>query len=240
MSASVVERLWQINRRFYATLAEPFAASRSAPQAGWQRLLPFLPSTGNVLDIGCGNGRLAHFLHSARAGLRYTGVDGSAGLLANARSAAGAADIPAAFVLADLADAAWPAELPQSAFEVIALLAVLHHVPGRIGRAALWRQAAALLAPGGVLLISVWQFLNEDRLRRKVMPWDAAGLQANQVEPGDYLLSWQRGGTGLRYCHWVDEPELAELAAATGLAVQSLFYADGRSGRLNLFAALRG
>ncbi len=71
------------------------------------------------------------------------------------------------------------------------------------------------------------------------MPWDAAGLTPDQVEAGDALLDWQRGGVGLRYCHLVDEAEVTTLASQAGLDVQTMFYDDGRSKNLNLFAVLR-
>ena len=71
------------------------------------------------------------------------------------------------------------------------------------------------------------------------MPWRAAGLASDQVEPGDYLLDWQRGGSGLRYCHLVDEPELIDLASQAGLRAEATFHDDGRNRNLNLFALLR-
>ncbi|HRI57125.1 MAG TPA: class I SAM-dependent methyltransferase, partial [Anaerolineae bacterium] len=117
-------------------------------------------------------------------------------------------------------------------------LAVLHHIPGWQRRRALLRELGALLADDGRLAISTWQFMNEARLRRKVMPWQAVGLSEEQVEAGDYLLDWQRGGQGLRYCHLVDETELAALAGQAGLHVRALFQADGREGNLNQFAVL--
>lgn len=239
MQPAVADKLWQLNRDFYAALAEPFAASRAAPQAGWQRLLPWLPTKGTLLDIGCGNGRLAHFLHRRRSALHYIGVDGSAALLGEATRRAAAADIPASFVQADLAAADWPTQVARQSVEAIALLAVLHHVPGRRHRVGLLRALRRLLAPEGVLLLSTWQFLNEDRLRRKQMPWSAAGLAPDQVESGDYLLDWQRSGVGLRYCHLVDEAELRQLAAEAGLEPQTVYHDDGRSRMLNLFAVLR-
>jgi hypothetical protein len=55
-----------------------------------------------------------------------------------------------------------------------------------------------LLLPEGRLLLSNWQFATNSRQRRKQLAWSTAGLEPADVEPGDYLLSWQRGGLGLR------------------------------------------
>ncbi len=66
---------------------------------------------------------------------------------------------------------------------------------------------------------SNWQFLNSPRLRKRIQPWTRAGLTADQVDPGDYLLDWRRGGEGLRYVHHFSPEELAELAAETGFRV---------------------
>ena len=71
------------------------------------------------------------------------------------------------------------------------------------------------------------------------MPWREVGLAESDLEPGDYLLDWHRGGSGLRYCHLVDEAELTALAGAAGLTVSDLYYADGVGQNLNLFAVLR-
>ena len=96
-----------------------------------------------------------------------------------------------------------------------------------------------LLDAEGVIVVSVWQFINEARLERKVVPWSAIGLSEEQVESGDVLLDWRRGGSGLRYCHLVSESELAALAQAAGLVLTDVYYADGRSQKLNLFGVLR-
>jgi len=57
-------------------------------------------------------------------------------------------------------------------------------------------------------------------------------------EPGDYLLNWKRESRGLRYCHLVDEAEMEQLAAESGLAVRETFRAGGREGNLSLSAVL--
>ena len=94
------------------------------------------------------------------------------------------------------------------------------------------RQMAALLRPAGRLIVSTWQFLHSERLRRKIVPWETIGMTADQVQAGDYILDWRRGGVGLRYCHLIDEAELAALCHDAGLTLQETFRADND---LNLY-----
>lgn len=240
MDSLTAARLLAINRAFYETLAGPFAASRSAGQAGLRRLASTFTGCPRLLDVGCGNGRLALALEEAGVAARYTGVDASEPLLVIAAgNATGLKSVEATFVRADIADADWAAALPSQEFDGVALLAVLHHLPGWERRAALLKTLRQLLARDGQLAISTWQFLREERLRRKIVPWDRVGLSQSDLEPGDYLLDWRRGGEGLRYCHLVDEAELHALAAAAGLTVSDRYYADGAGQNLNLYATLR-
>lgn len=240
MDDATREALLHLNRAFYRRFAAEFARSRTPHQPGWQRLLASLPERGRLLDVGCGHARLATLLHQAGSSLVYTGVDSSAPLLALASAETARLAMPATLVEADIDGANWVDQLPGGLFDAVVALAVLHHIPGRSGRRRLLAQLAQLLADGGVLAVSTWQFLNEARLRRKIVPWSAAGLAPDAVEPGDYLLDWQRGGAGLRYCHLVDEAELAALAKEAGLRVRAVYYDDGRSKNLNLFAVLEG
>ncbi len=239
MNGATASTLLQLNRAFYNQFAQEFADSRTPNQPGWQQLLAWLPDGGQLLDAGCGQGRMARLLNQQGWRGAYVGVDNSPALLSIARSAASGLALPVSFVEADITASGWTEQLPARRFDAITALAVLHHIPGWRQRAALLAQLRDLLAADGVLAVSTWQFMNEARLRRKVRPWPAAGLAAEQVEPGDYLLDWQRGGAGLRYCHLVDEAELIALARQAGLRVQALFQDDGRNKNLNLFAALR-
>jgi SAM-dependent methyltransferase len=238
MDTATTETLLRLNRVFYDRFAAQFAQSRTPNQPGWQRLLPFLPEQGRLLDVGCGHGRLARLLDQQGRRVAYVGVDSSAPLLAIARADTSALAIATTFIEADVAAAGWVDALPVGAFDAIVALAVLHHIPGWRGRRNLLTQLAGLLTQDGVLALSTWQFMNEARLRRKIVPWGAAGLTPDRVEAGDYLLDWQRGGAGLRYCHLVDQGELSALAEQAGLNIQAMFHDDGRGKNQNLFAVL--
>jgi len=96
-------------------------------------------------------------------------------------------------------------------------------------------QAARLLGDAGRLLLSTWNFQASERLRARIVPWERLGLTPGEVDPGDYLLDWRRGGRGLRYVHLFDEAELGRLAAEAGLVVADTYLSDGEGGRLGLY-----
>jgi SAM-dependent methyltransferase len=238
MDKDTIEKLLALNRRFYTALAAPFAASRPAGDPALAIILPHIPERARVLDVGCGNGRLGVLLARERPGVAYVGVDASPELLAAARREAAALAPGAVIVPADVARPGWTEALPAGPFDCAVVLAVLHHIPSFELRARVLRDIGAVLAPAGRLILSTWQFLVHARTRRKVVPWAEAGIAEAELEPGDYLLDWKRGGRGLRYVHLLDEAELQRLAAASGLRVVETFRAGGREGDLGLVAVL--
>lgn len=201
-----------------------------------------------MADLGCGNGRLLSFLAERGWRGRYLGVDSSAALLAIAAADAPRnAEIHSRFHRAELmsldpaAPLALADEVGREQWDAVAALAVLQHIPGRAHRAGLLAACADLLRPGGVLVISTWQFLTAARLNARILPWELAGVRPEDVEPGDYLLPWGAGAAGQRYCAAISEAALCELAEAdgAGLARETSFYADGHEGNLNLYGVFR-
>lgn len=236
MDPAIVDALLALNRTFYDKFAGDFARTRRSSPPGYDLILPYLGSAANVLDLGCGNARLLSFL--ATRGWRggYVGMDASAELLEAARHAAGHHGIAARFVLGDLAQEEWPVDgEPLQRGDAIAMFAVLHHIPGRTHRLRTLTHAAQLLPPGGRLAVSTWQFLTSSRLRKRLLPWSAAGLADGDVEPGDYLMSWGEAAAGQRYVAGIDETELTGLARSAGLARVTAFTTDGLEGDLNLY-----
>ena len=237
-----------INRVFYETWADDFSATREAPWRGWERLVPHVleaadGATLRVLDVGCGNGRLAGFLGDRLAtrqiALDYHGVDASARLLALARER----ETRASFTCGDFA--ATPGEaLPPGPFGLVALFGVLHCVAGRARRRHLLEVAAERLAAGGVLAVARWRFAESERFGGKRIPWETwnaraeAPVDPEALEPGDHLLSWGAQGA-VRYCHAVDPAELDALTKGLPLSRVDLYRADGREADLNEYAIFR-
>lgn len=221
--------LVSLNATFYDSLAAPFSESRAAPQPGYARLALYLPTAEfTVLDVGCGNGRFAHYLLEQGLHFNYTGVDFSQPLLDEARQYG-------TCYWRDLSRADLDG---LGEFDLIVCLSTLQHIPGQSIRERLVRQMRNLLRPRGVIILANWQFLDAPRQRRKVQPWATAGIADEAVEEGDYLLSWERGGQGLRYVALIDAAATQRLAEAAGLRIIEQFRSDGREGDLNLYSVL--
>ena len=238
MNQIIRQRLLQINKDFYNNFAGAFAATRYGAQPGWDRIIPHFPERCQVLDLGCGNGRFAHFLDERLQQVDYAGMDGSKKLVEIAKKRAGnLARTTTRFHAVDLDDSDWQIELHD--FDVVVALAVLHHIPSFAARSDFLRAAASCLAPTGVLILSNWRFAHNARMRKKIVPWQQVGLTDADVEPGDYLLDWKAGGEiGYRYAHQLDEAEVVELAQQAGLKIIEQFHADGREGDLSLYTVL--
>jgi tRNA (uracil-5-)-methyltransferase TRM9 len=238
MKLELVDRLNQINREFYSTFAAPFSETRASLHE-LQVILPYIADGARVLDIGCGNGRAAALLARHRRDVTYVGVDSSAELIARCREQEASRKSQATeFTVADISHPDWTRSLPVESFDCALMLAVLHHVPGKDARARIVHQVRELLAPQGRIVISTWQFMESERMRKKIVPWNLIGVDERELEPGDALLSWKRGGMGLRYCHWIGEEELRQLAVEANLEIVETFRAGGREGNLSLYAVL--
>lgn len=236
MTPEVAQKLLALNREFYGALAQPFAETRETPQPGFDHLrlsLPCVPS--DVLDVGCGNGRFGHYLQQHNVLSHYVGVDFSSELLARA-----ALRVPGDYFQRDLSQPGCLNGLFE--YDVVVCLAVLQHIPGYENRLRLLQEIRERVGcnqvANGRIFLSTWQFMGSERQRRKLRDWTEIGLTAADVEPNDYLLTWQRDGFGLRYVSFVDETETAKLAEAAGLHILDQFRSDGKEGDLNLYTVL--
>ena len=234
MKSDIARRLVTLNREFYQTLAAPFSATRAGVQPGTRRLLERIPPGAAVADLGCGNGNAAKFLAASGFRGRYTGLDLSSGLLDIAR--AEAYPFPAAFHQVDFLEPGWESPVTGSLFDFILAFAVLHHIPGEPARLSFLSTCRNLLAPGGQLFLSSWQFQRSGRLRERIVPWSAAGLIDSDVDDGDYLLDWRHEGRGLRYVHVISAQERSALATQAGFSEIEAFESDGKEGNLADYA----
>lgn len=213
MKAQTRQALLALNRRFYDLRGQAFAATRSQPWSGWVQAHAFFPDNADVVDLGCGHGRLASFLAEVetRRPRSYLGIDQSVRMLALAR----AREWPqwVHFEHADVLGHPLASAMGERKRDVICLFGVLHHVPGLDERLALVDAALSGLRPGGRLIVSLWRFDESPRFATRCLDPAQLGLDLNEhdLEPGDRLLGFGSGASPPRYCHFPNEPEVRAL-----------------------------
>ncbi|MEM9774369.1 MAG: class I SAM-dependent methyltransferase [Chloroflexota bacterium] len=237
MNDSTAHRLLDLNQIFYDQFAAQWDRSRNMPMYGFVEALPYFPAGQlDVLDVGCGNGRFSEFMSQNGRLKSYTGIDFSSGLLDQAAENFGSLPEPVSFHQGDLRNSGFLDSF--ATYDLITIHAVLHHIPQKERRLAIIQELATHLNENGMLMTSTWQFLSSERQRRKIVDWDTIGLAPDDVEAGDYLLTWRRGGLGYRYCCMVDKAQTAELAAEAGLNITYQFLEDGKERNLSLYSLM--
>lgn len=194
MTCATVRALCQLNTEFYERNAASFSQTRTAPWEGWRRCMAACgfddsdeaalgqpenaQTADSVLDIACGNLRFEAFLANT-----YPHVDWSFFAVDNCEPlvASGQEDIAKKvhFTCEDIVSnlleglpAAEPANIPALAaatpFDLVVSFGFLHHIPSFDLRRQFLLEALSQVKPGGYLVVSFWQFLNDPAKRAKI------------------------------------------------------------------------
>jgi 2-polyprenyl-6-hydroxyphenyl methylase / 3-demethylubiquinone-9 3-methyltransferase len=147
-----------------------------------------------VVDIGCGGGLICEPLR--RMGARVTGIDPAMENVEAARRHAAGQGLDVTYRVARVEDLAAEART----FDAVICLEVIEHVPD-VG--AFLKSCAALLRPGGLLLLST--------INRTMKAYLLAIVGA------EYVLRWLPAGTH-QWDRFVTPDELARYLRASGLA----------------------
>ncbi len=171
-----------------------FATDEIAGLVDWRGLARFL-------DLGCGLGGPARYL-AERQGVPAVGVDLTESFCADARALAAATGSDARFACADatrlpFADASFPLVLTQAASM---------NIPDK---AALYREVARVLAPGGRFLLHDIQ-LGPAGAPHFPVPWAGEPCQSHLLTPDAQRAAIE--AAGLRCALWQDRT--AEVRAA--------------------------
>lgn len=268
MDNATAQNLIDLNTRFYAKHAASFSATRSAPWEGWQRVADIArerfgdaPTSLRVFDLACGNLRFERFLAEQlpHTSLHVTAIDNCPALAANmnelARVDYHSADILTALLamgdrgsdgaIADPQIAALDTTFPHATCDIAVCFGFMHHVPGAALRRAILSRLIGSVCPGGIVIASFWQFMNDERIARKaarsldlaLAQHPFAGFDPSSLEEGDHFLGWQADDAAFRYCHHFSTAEIDQLVASVSplAAPIATFSADGSNHSLNRY-----
>lgn len=249
MDAQTARQLNRLNGAFYARASASFSETRNSAWEGWRRVLDELPDVRGealfLLDIACGNLRFERFLSEEHIAFEAWCVDGCPDLMQLGCAGIGAANchlqhLDVGEVL--LCDGGLPLALEAPLCDVAVVFGFMHHLPMFGQRQGLMEACVEQLRPGGMAVLSFWQFAKSEKLRAKAeqttsLACDELGLTG--LGEGDYLLGWQQTSGLYRYCHHFTEDEIDELVHACSAQEIKRFSADGKTHDLNRYVVLR-
>ncbi len=228
MKSEVAEQILKKSKESYDKMAGEFSASRGK---FWEELA-FLAEHATpkmrALDIGCGNGRFFPLLYAR--GATYTGLDNSKGLLGEARRK----HLDGVFIEGD----ATALPFPGGAFDIAYSFAVIHHIPSNSFRKKFVAEAARVLAPGGMLIVTAWDLWSPRHFLKFLLNGIKSIFELSPLDVGDAWLTFGREKQQ-RYLHAFTVRELEGLLTQNGFTIVGTEVIERKSGEKNIVTIAR-
>jgi len=208
MDKKYAKYLLEKTHQDYNQIAGDFSITRNVVWSETKSVLDkYLMPGEKILDLGCGNGRYFDYLQEKK--VNYFGVDNSEKLIEIAKN-----NYPDAnFQVAD----ALSLPFPNNFFDKIISIAVLHHIPSEELRAHFLAETKRVLKPGGILILTVWNF-REVKEFFLFFKFVIIKLLGSKLDFGDFLEPWDK--KALRYFHYFSQNGLKNLARKTGFKIK--------------------
>ena len=141
----------------YNIVSQTFSNSRNKPWAEFDLYKKACFENANVLDLGCGNGRLFYSLKEKC--VNYIGLDNSTGLLKQAKENLKGEDVK--LISGDFLNI----PLEDNSVDIICAVASFHHLPSNEIRLQALKEMKRVLSPNGKVFISVWNLYQKKYIK---------------------------------------------------------------------------
>jgi len=215
MSHAIISK----TREDYNRIAQQFSTTRAHAWPEFQYFSDFIKDGQNVLDWGCGNGRLLLCFKDKTA--KYFGVDQSRELVKIARKnskeqiKSGQANFYC--VKGGLK------KFPNEFFDTVFMIASLFHLPDESSRLKVLRNIYKQMKDGAKIIILVWNLESEWALIKRKKDW-------KQIGENDFLIPWKSPDGKVicdRYYHHFSKVELENLLKNVGFVIKKIEFTDG-------------
>ncbi|MBI2411559.1 MAG: class I SAM-dependent methyltransferase [Candidatus Kerfeldbacteria bacterium] len=205
-------------RRDYNTIAAHFSDTRSQQWPAVRALVQQYITPGKiVLDLGCGNGRLADVVTEIKA--NYIGIDVSPELIARAQQLRPDNVFRVGTMM--------QIPLPDNSVDHTLLIASLHHIPSLAYRIQTLQEIKRVTRPGGYIICMNWN-LHQWRFWKLRLRWNARKLfRRHHMDWNDTLVPWKNPAGAIlaeRYYHGFTEQEIKKLAKKISLPLVQQYY----------------
>ena len=260
MKQENTEKILAQTRDIYNAIAPDFSDTRGKWWQGFGSFNKYVQPGDRVLDLGCGNGRMAEIFADSQ--IEYLGIDNSEELIKIAK--ARFADKPwANFMVGDVlsvipgltrnpASCSLNSHITQNnkkenkndGYNLVLLIAVLHHIPTRALRLQVLKNIYNSLQPGGRLVTSNWNLWQISGEKKKFRYWSYLFNYREKIKRGiwglsDALVPWKPlKGENLRYVHSFRRGELKKLLMQAGFKIEKIGFEDQKGNKATIFTGV--
>ncbi len=223
MKKEIAEKILQETEVGYDLISQKFSQTRKHFWRGLEFISDYCRENDNVLDFGCGNGRLLELLGEKK--VQYCGVDVSQGLI-------------------DFAKQKYPRNIfskidpiktnfafENNFFNVIYIIAVFHHFPSLKYRQEVVRELYNKTKNGGQIIVTVWYLWQQKYFKNILKNWFAKLQGKSQLDWNDCEISFtdNQGKRFWRFHHAFTKRELRKLFQAAGFEIEKCEIVGGRN-----------
>ena len=221
MNKKTQQKLLTTVKKNYNQIASLFSKTRQ--KVIWPEVASLakqVKNGSNILDVGCGNGRLLELFKNKK--INYLGVDNSEGLIKLAQK-----KFPkdkSKFKVYNILELD---KLKQSNFDYIFCIAVLHHIPGQDLQVNALEQLKNKLGKNGKIVLTVWNLWTKKKYCKLIFKFALLKLIGkNKMAFGDILFSWKnnkRQNLSERYYHAFTKCGLKKIVKKSGLNLEKIY-----------------
>lgn len=225
MRDEIIKKILEETETGYNLIAEKFSQTRKHFWRGLELLKDYTHEDDNVLDFGCGNGRLLDLLDFEN--INYWGVDVSEKLVEIAKEKHQTNKRHFQKINPSQTSLA----LEDGFFNTAYSIAVFHHFPSKKYREDVAKELYRVTKDGGHIVVTVWHLWQKKYFKNIVKNWLDKVKGNSDLDWNDCLIPFtdNQGGKFQRFHHAFTKRELKNLFEKSGFEVEKCEVADGRN-----------
>lgn len=222
MDSKYAQFLLKKTQQDYQKIATDFSLSREKPWKELEFLVrKYVKSDQQILDVGCGNGRLFQLLKNKN--IKYVGIDNCRKLIGLARQRYKKFD-NVKFYVKDLLDLDF-----KQKFDLVFAVAILHHIPSDKLRLKALMNIRKSLKREGLLIMINWNLFQNNRIKYVKKYNLLKILGKSKLDFNDAFIPWKgyrntKKKEIQRYYHAFTRTEIKNLLEKSGFNVKEIFY----------------
>lgn len=217
MKKEIVEKILFETKVGYKQIAKHFSATRDASWRSPSQFFIYLKPGDQILDIGCGNGRLYQDLK--KLGVNYLGIDQVEEFILLASQKYGQEK----FLVADVLNL----KLPSQSFDAVFLKAVLPHFPSKELQVIALKNIYQVLKPGGYLFITCWNLWQPKLFWQNFKNRIKNPKLYKDLDFKYFMIAWKNSQGQIlsqRFYYAFTKKELKKILERTGFQVEKIYY----------------